>query len=61
MDTYLEKAEECLREAEQSEDISDRYSWLRKAEIYVKMAEVTVLNERLIEIGNKMGHICGAS
>ena len=40
MDKYLEKAEECLKKADKENDISDRYSLLRKAEIYVKMAEV---------------------
>ena len=54
METYLEKAEDCLREAEQTEDVSDRYSWFRKAEIYVRMAQVMVLNERLIEIREKI-------
>ena len=56
METYLEKAEDCLREADKTEDVSDRYSWFRKAEIYVRMAQVMILNERLIEISNKMGH-----
>lgn len=40
MDEYLEKAEECLKKADEENDISDRYSLLRKAEIYVRMAEI---------------------
>ena len=40
MEEYLKKAGECLEKADQENDISERYSLLRKAEIYVRMAEV---------------------
>lgn len=50
MEECLKKAEECLKKADQENDISERYSLLRKAEIYVRMAEVKMMDYRMNEI-----------
>ena len=50
MEGYLKKAEECLKKADQENDISERYALLRKAEIYVWIAQIKSFDYRMNEV-----------
>lgn len=50
MDEYLKKAEKCIEEAEETEDYTEKYILYRKAELFINIAQVKMLEERLYEI-----------
>jgi len=50
MNEYLKIAEDLIKKAEKTEDVTDRYDLYRRAELFIAIAQVKALDEIAYQI-----------